>query len=231
MKFRDKLMAGYLLVAALITMSGLFGIYGTEKIVTLLESKDMVVRSIVISASILARNAKKIESNLLIYLMLGNKEFKENYFRQVTELREAERSLRQVVQDPHGMRILDLVKSEIDLAVTAGRALLDSFDASVKTNSTYVASDHKDLITALVEPTTNIRIQAMKLADIETNFLNRQAAITASMEIVSYSKRLQGHLTLYLLLQNREDRRKVFDRYQSFYEMISILDDKLNQRI
>lgn len=48
------------------------------------------------------------------------------------------------------------------------------------------------------------------------------------MELASYSKRLQGHLLAYLVLQDKKDQSKVFDRYHALWEMTSILDDRLN---
>jgi CHASE3 domain sensor protein len=228
MSVRHKLMAGYLLAAVLITLSCVFGVYGTEKIVTLLQGKDEHLRSIVISASKLTLDAKDAETDITLYLLLGDKTLKEEYFRHLADLRNVVRSLDDIVQVPQGKKLLVLIRDDIERVVPAGRALLDSFDTDVKTKGSYVPSDHTALTDTFLELTSNIRRYGLKLAALETDFLNKQQAITASMELASYAKRLEGHLIAYLLLQNKEDRQKVFDRYQSLIQMTSILDEKMD---
>ena len=79
MNVRRKLMAGYLLAAwYLITLSGVFGVYGTEKIVTLLQGKDEHLRSIVISASKLTLDAKDAETDITLYFCLETKRLRRN---------------------------------------------------------------------------------------------------------------------------------------------------------
>jgi len=109
MKIRHKLLAGYLLAAVLITLSGLFGLYGTEKIVTLLQSKDDHLRSIVASASQLSHAAKDVETSITLYLLLGHKDLKEKYFEHVANLQNAVESLDKTVEFPEGKKLLDLM--------------------------------------------------------------------------------------------------------------------------
>jgi|GEM_PF-1551502 CHASE3 domain sensor protein len=228
MNVRHKLMAGYLLAALLITLSGVFGVYGTEKIVTLLQGKDERLRSIVISASKLTLDAKDAETDITLYLLLGDKTLREEYFRHLADLKNVVRSLDEVVQVPQGKKLLVLIRDDIERVIPAGQALLDSFDTDMKAKGSYVPSDHTALTDTFLELTSNIRRYGLKLAALETDFLNKQQAITASMELASYAKRLEGHLIAYLLLQNKEDRQKVFDRYQSLKQMTSILDEKMD---
>ena len=228
MNVRRKLMAGYLLAAVLITLSGVFGVYGTEKIVTLLQGKDEHLRSIVISASKLTLDAKDAETDITLYLLLGDKTLKEEYFRHLADLRNVVRSLDEMVQVPEGKKLLALIRDDTERVIPTGQALLEAFDKDVKTKGSYVPSDHTALTETFLGLTSNIRRYGLKLAALETDFLNKQQAITASMELASYAKRLEGHLIAYLLLQNKEDRQKVFDRYQSIKQMTSILDEKMN---
>ena len=228
MAVKHKLIAGYLLAAALITMSGVFGLYGTEKIVTLLQGKDENLRSIVVSATKLTVDVKDAENDVTIYLLLGNEEFRKNYLQHLADLRNAVASLDETVQVPQGKEILTSIKLDTERVAPAAQALLDSFDTDVKTKGSYVPADHAGLTETFLALTSNIRRQGLKLAELETDFLNRQEPITASLELVSYAKRLQGHVFAYLLLQDKEDMQKVFDRYQSMKQMTSILDERLN---
>lgn len=221
-------MAGYLLVAVLVAMSGFLGLYGTEKIVILLSGKDQRLRSIVVSAFKLTLDAKDAETDITMYLLLGHEMSKESYFQHLADLRNAVASLDETVQVPQGKKILALIKSDTERVAPAGQALLDSFEKDMKTNGSYVPSHHSALAETFFALTSNIRGQGLKLAELETDFLNKQEPITASLELASYAKRLQGHLFAYLLLQNKEDKQKVFDRYQSAKRMTSILDEKLN---
>lgn len=227
MEIKHKLMAGYLLAAILITMSGLLGLYGTEKIVTLLQGKDEHLRSIVVSASKLTIDVKDAEADIMMYLLLRNKVFKEKYFQHLSDLGDGLASLDEAVQAPNGKKILAVIKSDTARVAPAGQALLEAFDRDMKTNGLYVPSDQVALTEEFLALTSNIRRQGMRLADLETDFLNKQEPITASLELASYSKRLQGHLFAYLLLQNKVDRQKVFDRYQSMKQLTSVLDERM----
>ena len=226
MRVRQRLMAGYLLAAILITLSGIFGLYGTEKIVTLLQGKDENLRSVVTTASRLTHEAKDTEISLTLYLLLGDKAFREKYFLHLANLKNVVASLDEMIHLPQGKKILTLIKSDTELVIPAGKALIDAFDTDVKTHGIYVPSDHVDLTTTFLTLTVNIRKYGLKLGELETDFLNKQQAITASMELASYAKRMQGHLIEYLLFQNTADRQKIFDRYQSMKQMTSILDER-----
>lgn len=227
MEIKRKLVAGYLVAALLITISGLCGLYGTEKIVTLLQGKDAHLRSIVVSSSKLTIDAKDAEADIMMYLLLGNKVFKEKYFQHLSDLGDVLASLDEAVQVPQGKKILALIKSDIVRVAPAGQALLNAFDTDVMTNGSYVPSDHVALTAEFLALTSNIRRQGLRLAELETDSLNKQEPITASLELASYAKRLQGHLLAHLLLQNKEDRQKVFDRYQSMKQLISVLDERM----
>ncbi|MBI5847243.1 MAG: response regulator [Nitrospirae bacterium] len=64
--------------------------------------------------------------------------------------------------------------------------------------------------------------------DIVTSFESSEkhfrSIITSATEVSSYAKRTEGHLILFLTLQNKEDREKFFDRYNSLVQEIKVLD-------
>lgn len=51
--------------------------------------------------------------------------------------------------------------------------------------------------------------------------------LTASNEASSFAKRAQGHTFLYLTLNNRTDRNKVYNRLKSLREQIAIMDARI----
>jgi signal transduction histidine kinase len=53
------------------------------------------------------------------------------------------------------------------------------------------------------------------------------SVIQASAEIVSYVKRAEGHLMLFLALNDKEDREKFFKRYDSLSGRVSFLDKNI----
>ena len=231
MNYDNRLKIGYLLIAVLIALSGILGIYGTQIIVNLLKGDDEHLRARILNISSLSMNTKNAETDITMCLLLGDDRLRNDYFDRLAEVRNSIDYLKTnvEVESTRGLHILNHIEKEFELFVDAGQAVLDSFDADIKTNGTHSLSDHSDQTKAFFGSASEIRRLALKLAEHETNFLNRQAPITASLELASYSKRLQGHFLAYLLTMDKKDRAKVFDRYQSCWEMVSILEDRLDE--
>ncbi|MBI5075880.1 MAG: PAS domain S-box protein [Nitrospirae bacterium] len=55
-----------------------------------------------------------------------------------------------------------------------------------------------------------------------------RSIITAATEASSYAKRTEGHLILFLTLQNPEDRDKFYERHNSLLEEIKVMDLAVN---
>ena len=230
MKYNNILKTGYFLVAVLVTLVGLLGIYGTQTIVNLLKGDDEHLRSRILHISSLSMNIKNAETDVTMYLLLQDQSFKKKYFMRLAEVRNSLDSLRTdvKVETTQERYILNSIENEFGKFVSAGQALLAPYDSQIKSNGDVLFSEHGHLIKSFFGLSSEIRRFALKLGEYETDFLNRQAPITASLGLASYSKRLQGHLLIYLLTRDKTDRAKVFDRYQSCWEMFSILEDRLN---
>jgi len=228
MKVKYKLTVGYLLVAILITLSGIFGLYGTERIIRLLEGRDEQVRSVFMLASKLSVGVKDAENDVVMCLVLGDKVLKRDYVNHIKELKNTVTMLDQRVTIPGGKDIVSVIKSELERVASSGHTLLEAFDTDVENKGSFVASEYADLISAFTTSTSNLRRYGLKLAELETDYLNRQEPITASLDLVSYAKRLQAHLMGYFLLHDEVDRKKVLDRYQAMKDAISALEKRLN---
>lgn len=229
MDVKYRLTAGYLLVAVLIALSGALGIYGTEKIIRLLQGKDEQLRSIIILASKLIIDTKDAETNVTTYLLLGDGVFKTRYVHRLNDLEKALATLESEVKIPQCKEVISSIKAEFERVSPSGQALLDAFDIDMQQKGRFIPSEYADLISAFVSATSNMRRYSLRLVELETDFLNRQEPITASLNLVSYAKRLQGHVLGYLLLRDKVDRKKVLDRYQSMKETISILEKRLTE--
>ena len=142
MEIKRKLVAGYLVAALLITVSGLLGLYGTEKIVTLLQGKDAHLRSIVVSCSKLTIEAKDAEADIIMYLLRGNKVFREKCLQHLRTWEMFWRHWMRRSRFLRARKYVALIKSDIMRVAPAGQSLLDAFDTDLKTNGSYVPSDH-----------------------------------------------------------------------------------------
>ncbi|MDD3472740.1 MAG: MCP four helix bundle domain-containing protein [Syntrophaceae bacterium] len=230
MKIKQKLVIGYILTAIFVVIIGVAGIYGTEKIVKLLDTRDEYFRALVITASKMSIDIKDVETDVTMYLLLGDNKLKESYFNRITDLQKALATLKSAFQnqDQSVMGMIDVIQSEIEQAAKLAQAIIGSFDSDIETKGFFDRSDHSGLIKEFVKITAGVRKRLQELVDVQTDFLNRQEPIKAALELASYSKKLQGHLLAYLVLQDHKDENKVFDRYQALWEMTSILDDRLS---
>ncbi|MGD9818878.1 MAG: MCP four helix bundle domain-containing protein, partial [Desulfomonilaceae bacterium] len=79
MKIKQKLVIGYILTVILVIIIGVAGIYGTEKIVKLLDTRDEYFRALVITASKMSIDIKDVETDVTMYLLLGDDKLKDKF--------------------------------------------------------------------------------------------------------------------------------------------------------
>jgi CHASE3 domain sensor protein len=227
MKIRHKLTIGYLLVAVFISLSGFLGIFGTERIIRLLQGDDEHLRSVVLLAFKVSIHADDLETELAMYLLLGDEVFKKKYLYHSATLKNNVIDLERKVGIAQRQEIVSAIKFDLDHIEPLGQALIDAHDNDMKKRGSFEASDYTDLMTKFVTHAANVRRDGLKLADRETDFFNRQEPITAAIRAVSYAKRLQSHLLDYLLFKDPTDRKKISERYRSMLDTMSILENRL----
>ena len=83
------------------------------------------------------------------------------------------------------------------------------------------------VITLVIIGIHSLRIREDILLSFEKEEKHFKEIATAATEVVSYSKRAEGHLMLYLALHRQADGQKYPLRIQSMHKNISIIDENL----
>jgi PAS domain S-box-containing protein len=227
MTIGKKLFLGSILIILLVLAVGIYGLNASKEIAASFEGGEEHFRSIVSAATEASSYAKRAEGHLMLYVTLHDEADRENFFIQHTSLLEQVVILDERAKFTEARVILDNIKSNTDELVIAGNSLLEAYDEDMAKTGVFETEKYEELILALHDAASAIRRDGIELADFETDFLNKQAAITAATEVSSYVKRAEGHLMLYVTLHDEVDREKFFNRHASLLEQIAILDERV----
>lgn len=230
MKIRPKVMGGFLLIASLTIMSGVAGLVGTSSMIRSFEGGESHVRSIIAAAVESSGRAKGAEVNLTLYLLLHDEVYKTTFFQRCESLAQSISILDKRVRVPAARKIVERMKSVTEQVMPAGKRLTEAHDKDMKNVGRFILEKHGVSIRTFHGLTRRLRSDGIELAELETDFLNRQEAITASTQVNSYAMRAEGHLILHLLLHNDVDREKFFKRCASLTENISMLKKRVRDR-
>jgi len=224
MKIRQKLIASFFSLAIIVAIVGIVGLIASRQITKSFEGGEQHFRSIVSSATELSSYVKSAQGSLMLYLMLHDKIDKVTFFNKYLLLQKKISILDGDIRMKEARVILDEIKFYTEELLPTGKALISEHDKDIRTSGSFEIEKYTPLIRSFHDLTASIRSKSLELAHFETNFLNRQEAITASTEISSLVKRAEGHLMLYLTIHDESDRDKFFKRYASLREYISILE-------
>jgi PAS domain S-box-containing protein len=227
MKIRQKLIASFFSLAVIVAIVGFVGLIASRQITKSFEGGEQHFRSIVSSATELSIDVKSAESSLMFYLMLHNKIDKVSFFNKYLLLQKKISLLDKNLKMKEARMILDEIKFYTDELLPTGKSLISEHDKEIRTSGNFETTKHTPLIRSFHDLTSSIRIKGLELAHFETDFLNRQEAITASTKISSLVKRAEGHLMLYLTIHDETDKDKFFARFKSLRQHISILDARV----
>lgn len=229
MRIENRLTVSLLVIFLLLGMVGVFGLVATKKIVSSFDGSDKELRSIVTSAIDVGSLAKRAESHLVLYLTLHEAIDREKFFSRYEEVSQLVSKLENTLKEPEVQKILGRMKADIVEVMPVGQALLAAHKYDMERQGGFDPKRYESLINKLHEYTSGIRQSSLELAYFETDFLNRQAAISAATELSSYAKRAHGHLMKFLLLNEELDKRKFFERYDAMVEQISYLEKRLRE--
>ena len=224
MKIRQKLIASFFSLAVIVAIVGIVGLIASREITKSFEGGDQQFRAIVSFATELSSHVKSAEGSLMFYLMLHDKIDKVTFFNKYLSLQKKISLLDRDITMKEARKILDEIKFYTEELLPTAKALISEHDRDIRASGNFEIEKHAPLVRSFHDLTASIRIKSLELAHFETNFLNRQEAITASTEISSLVKMAQGHLMLYLTLHDESDRDKFFRRFASLREHISILN-------
>ncbi len=227
MSIGTKLVLGFVGLAILAVVVGVYGLNASKQIAASFEGGEEYFRSIVTTAIDLSSCVKRAESHLMLFVTLHDEANREEFWGHCGHLGEQIEILDERVKALEGRAILDNIKSETDEFIVAANALLEAHDKDIVSTGDFKPANHEGLVLAFHDASSALRRYGVELANFETDFLNKQAAITAATEVSSYAKRAEGHLMLFVILHNEIDREKFFMRHTSLLEQIEILDERV----
>jgi len=223
-----KLTLGFVTVAALVALMGIAAMRAGRQITETFTGSDTRFRDIVSAAMEVGHFDKDAETHLLLYLTLNDPLDRKKYSEKLLSLARNIAILDSRVRIPEARRILDEIRSEAKALRAAGDALLVLRDQGAD-GSRFEPDRHGERILALDRAAASLRDHSLRLADFETDFLNRQAAITAGTHASSYAKRTESHLLLYLTLHDPLDREKFFQRHASLVEQLAVVKERVKE--
>jgi PAS domain S-box-containing protein len=226
MKLARKLNMGFVAVAFLVAVTGIFGLVVSRQIVGHFEEGDKHYRAVVSNATAASRYAKDAQSALVVYLLLNDPGERENYLRGISRLSDTVALLDGQVRIPKARRIVETMKAKLAVFQAQCDTLLERYDRE-SARGAFLPRNHALLFREMNRTGSSIRQDGVDLAAVETDFLNKQTAITAATLVSSYAKRAEGHLMVYLALQNPEEREVFGKRVAALKEQVAILQDRV----
>jgi len=226
MTIKARIMAGYLSSILLVAVVGVIGFAATTRLVSFFPTGEEHFRSIVARAMDVAACAKMMSGDLKMHLLLGDKREKAALTKYYSLLQGLS-FLDEQVKLPAARSIVDDIKRESEKILPLANALMGAHDADLGTEKGVAEQSHRDLLREFDAVTSRVREKAVQLAELETDFLNRQVAISSAGEVGSYAERMAGHMQMYLLLNDGIEKQKALARYASLSEHLSVLDAKM----
>jgi PAS domain S-box-containing protein len=224
MKITGKLIYGYGVIAIMVCLVGFFGLTATRQIVKSFEGGEEQIRAIVASANEVSGFVKGAESHLILYLTLNDEADKEKYFKRLDSLQKEISFLYEKVEIPEARRILDKINIETIKLAPINDSLFLAYKTDIRKNKRFDFGLHKELIEQFHNVISIIREHGTDLADFETDFLNRQEAISAANELSGNAKRAESHVMLYLALHDEKNKVLYLERIKSLQKQTAELD-------
>jgi signal transduction histidine kinase/DNA-binding NarL/FixJ family response regulator len=175
MKIGHKLMIGFVGVALLVGVVGLFSLYAIDEAVQSYESGEQHFRTIVEASTELSSYAKRAEGHMTMFLMLHDESDRNKFFERCQLMDQQIAILDDTIRNPDALQILEQIKAKNSLR-SAGQALLDAYDWDLKSTGSFDATKHRDLFRPLNGAGSSIRELAVKLAIFETELEARSDA-------------------------------------------------------
>ncbi len=227
MKIVPKLIVSYILVSFLVGTVGYFGYDASEQIIKSFKSTEENLRAIVFSATEISSDVKRAEGHMILFIALNEKKDKERFLKSYNSLKRNISLLKNEISRPEAKETFNKIESKAKDFLPLGKTLMKVYEEDIKKTGYFRPQKYKRLIKKFHDTSSSIRKYGVHLADIETDFLNKQKAITAATEVSSYVKRAEGHLMLFITLDDKKDKAKFTKRYNSLKENISILEDRV----
>jgi PAS domain S-box-containing protein len=227
MTIKRKLISGFLAVAILAGVVGLFGLSASRQIVRSFDGGEEHFRSIVSAATAVTSYAKRAEGHLLLYLTLDSEEEGQKFYQRYESMRNEIAILDNEINVPEARQILENIKSIENRILKNGVQLIRVHDRDLRESKKFRPESYTVEFRRFHDAAGNVVKEAIRLARLETNFLNKQQSITSASELASYVKEGESHLMLFLDLGNPLDRERYFKNYARMQEEVAVLSEVL----
>jgi len=225
MTIKARIIAGYLSSILLVGVVGAISFVATTRLVSFFPTGEEHFRSIVAKAMDVAAGAKMMSGDLKMHLLLGEKREKAALTKYYSLL-QGLAFLDEEVKLPAARSIVDDIKRDSEKILPLANALMGAHDPDVRAQRGFAEQPRRDLLREFDAVTSRVREKAVQLAELETDLLNRQVAISSAGQVGSYAERMSGHMQMYLLLNDGYEKQKALARYASLSEHLSVLDAK-----
>ncbi|MEW5747016.1 MAG: PAS domain S-box protein [Nitrospirota bacterium] len=227
MKIARKLVSGYIAISLLVALVGLLGLTAATRTIQSFESRERHLRSIVSAATEASSYAKRAEGHLMLFLLLHQEKDRAKFFSRYVSLQEQIAVLDKKVRIPEARSIVERMKIEAEELLPAGERLIEAHERDLKRTGRFEPEQHKAMIGALSRIASRLREHGIKLAALETDFLNKQEAITAATEVSSTVKGAESHLLLFLMFHDPRDKEEFFHFYRLLQGHMATLNDRV----
>jgi PAS domain S-box-containing protein len=227
MKIRNKLILTFTAFTFIVAAVGILGLIATIEITKSFDGGEEHFRSIVSASTEVSSYVKRAEGHLMLYLTLHDVNDRELFFSRFEAMQEEIALLDSIIGMHEARDIFEKIKFNADELLPVGRSLIEIHDNEMKEKGSFIADNHMGLIRSLNDHADSVRKNALDLAHYETDFLNRQEAITAATELSNYVQMAENHLITYTVLHEKRDLGYFFMRFASLREQLSILDTRL----
>lgn len=227
MKLSEKLIAGYAILCIAVVALGYFGINAARQVAKAFEGGEAHFRSVVTAANEAGSYAKRAEGHLMLYLTLGAQSDRDKFFARCQSLDERIETLRDAVNRPEAKTMVSRIEESSHELCSTGKAILVSYDDNVQQVREFSPARHEGLVRRINARADEVRFAASELADFETDFLNKQTAVSAATESSGSAKQAEGHLMLFLVLGDEGERQNYYKAMRELQESIEVLNRRV----
>ncbi len=229
MKLHYRLFATFAVIALLAGVVALYSLNATRQIIKAFEGGEEHFQAIIAAANEVSGAAKQAQSELLLFLGLRDPASRRAFFRHYRAILQKTAELEEMVRDPEGRRIVAaLRKGSEDLFVTA-QAVLAVYDQETLAGRDFDPARHRREIRRFFLVTSTLMQEATRLANLETDFLNKQFAILNAATINNLTKVTEGQLLLYMLLNDQRDLESFMVGANSLESVIVNLRERVRE--
>jgi PAS domain S-box-containing protein len=218
-------MSGYFILILLVAVSGFFGWFAARDMVNSFGGSQERVGETVPTATDLSLDAKRLQASLIWYLSFHDEASKQRLIEISSAIKQHVTDLQNIINIPKAKEVLEKARKEADALITSVDKLMEIHDRQYAATRSFDISQHATSLLQVSDFSSKLRSYGVDLAEMETNYLNRQEGIVAATRSMSFAQRAEGHLLLFLTLGDEVDREKFSQRVSSLKQEIKILED------